>query len=124
MQAQRGTFLSILLVVNAAAISLASIALVADRDIPSSLGIQVEWFTPYVLGLLLARLVALWGIWTLNRWGVYTYLLLECVEVGMGLFVFTSFMTFPVRALIGIPSLLILLAIYFLALKPKWQLFH
>ncbi len=122
MQAQRGAFLSILLGVNAIAISLATIALVVDRDIQSKLGVLPDWFSAFVVVLTLARLVALWGIWNLRRWGVYTFFLLECMEVSMGLFVFTSVLTFPVRALIAIPSLLVLLAIYFLALKPKWQL--
>ena len=124
MQTQRGTILSILLVVNATAIVLATIVLVVDRDIQSSLGIQQDWFSTFVVVLTLARLIALWAIWNLKRWGVYTYFLLECVEVGTGLFVFTSVLTFPARALIAVPSLLILFAIYILALKPKWQLFH
>jgi hypothetical protein len=42
----------------------------------------------------------------------------------MGLFVLTSVFPSPVRALVGVPSFLILLGIYVLALKPKWQLFH
>lgn len=123
MQNQRGTFLSLLIAVNAIAIALVTIAFVVDRDIQSSLGIQQDWFSAFVVVLTLARLIALWGIWNLNRWGVYTYFLLECVEVGMGLFVFTSVFTFPVRALGAIPSVLVLFAIYFLALKPKWHLF-
>ena len=123
MQNQRGTFLSILLGVNAAAIILVTIAFVVDRDIQSSLGILQDWFSTFVVVLTLARLIALWGIWNLKRWGVYTYFLLECVEVSTGLFVFTSDLTFPVRALGAVPAFLVLLAIYFLALKPKWQLF-
>lgn len=122
MQAQRGTFLSILLGVTAIAISLATMALVVDRDIQSNLGVLPDWFSPFVVVLALARLFALWGIWNLKRWGVYTFFLLECVEVGTGLFVFTSVWTFPVRALGAVPSFLVLLAIYLLALKPKWQL--
>lgn len=122
MQAQRGTFLSILLGVTAIAISLATMALVVDRDIQSNLGVLPDWFSPFVVVLALARLFALWGIWNLKRWGVYTFFLFECVEVSMGLFVFTSVLTFPVRALVAVPSFLVLLAIYLLALKPKWQL--
>ncbi len=122
MQAQRGTFLSVLVGVNAIAIMLASIALVVDRDITSIIGVVPDWFNAYVVILLLARLAALWQIWELKRWGVYAYFLLECVEVSMGLFVFTSFLTFPLRILMGLPLFLVLIAIYFLALKPKWQL--
>ncbi|MGE5261832.1 MAG: hypothetical protein ACM3S0_00500 [Acidobacteriota bacterium] len=123
MQNQRGTFLSILLGVNATAIALVTIAFVVDRDIQNSLGIQQDWFSTFVVVLTLARLIALRAIWNLKRWGVYTYFLLECVEVGTGLFVFTSVWTFPVRALGAVPSFLVLLAIYVLALKPKWHLF-
>lgn len=124
MESKRGAFLPILLGVNATAITLASIALVVDhRDIQNFMGPLPDWFNLYVVGLLLARMIALWGIWNWRRWAVYTYFLLEGVEVGMGLFYFTAFLTFQVRALIGIPSFLILLAIYFLALKPRWQLF-
>ncbi len=123
MQGQRGTFLSVLLVVNAAAITLASIALVVDRDIQNAIGGLPAWFDTFVIALLLARLVALWGIWSWSRWGVYAYLLLECIELGMGLFVFTAFLT-PLRALGGTSTFLVLLAIYYLALKPKWQLFR
>ncbi len=122
MRGERGIFLSLLIGVNAIAISLAAIVLVVNRDIQSSLGIQQDWFGPFVIILTLTRLIALWGIWILRRWGVYAYFLLECVEVSMGLFVFTSVMTFPVRALVAIPSILVLFAIYFLALKPKWAL--
>ncbi len=120
-RAERGTFLSVLVGVNAIAITLASIALVVDRDISSIIGGVPDWFNPYVFVLLLARLAALEQIWELKRWGVYAFLLLECVEVSMGLFVFTSFLTFPLRILIGLPAFLTLIAIYFLALKPKWQ---
>ncbi len=122
MQTQRGAFLSILLGVNAAAITLESIALIAVQDIQNIVGVIPDWFNPYVVGLLLARLFALWGIWNWRRWAVYLFFLLECVELGMGLFVFTAFLT-PLRALAGVTAFLILLAIYFLALKPKWQLF-
>ncbi len=119
-RAERGTFLSVLLGVNAIAITLASIALAVDRDISSIIGVVPDWFSAYVFVLLLARLAALEQIWGLKRVGVYAYFLLECVEVSMGLFVFTSFLAFPLRILIGLPAFLILLAIYFLALKPKW----
>ncbi len=122
MQTQRGTFLSVLLAGNAIAISVATIALVVDRDIVSSLFALPDWFSPFVVVFTVARLFALREIWNLRRWGVYAYFLLECVEVSMGLFVFTSVLTFPMRALIAIPSFLTLLAIYFFALKPKWQL--
>lgn len=87
MQAQRGTFLSILLGVTAIAISLATMALVVDRDIQSNLGVLPDWFSPFVVVIALARLFALWGIWNLKQWGVYTFFLFECVEVSMGLFV-------------------------------------
>ncbi len=91
MQTQRGAFLSILLGVNAAAITLASIALIAVQDIQNIVGVIPDWFNPYVVSLLLARLFALSGIWNWRRWAVYLFILLECVELGMGLFVFTVF---------------------------------
>ncbi len=122
MRDQRGAFLSILVVVTAAAITLATVALVADPDIQKILGTLPDWFSPFVIALGLARLFALWGIWNLRRWGVYGFFLLECVELSMGLFVLTSVFPSPVRALVGVPSFLILLGIYILALRPKWQL--
>ena len=121
MQGQRGNFLSILLGVTAAAVTLASIALIFDRDIQNDLGVLPGWFGAFVVFLLFARLIALWGIWNLRRWGVYSFVLLECLELSMGLFVFTALLT-PLRTLVGVLTLVVLLAIYFLALKPKWQL--
>ena len=121
MRGQRGIFLSILLIVNAVAITLASIVLLFDRDIQNELGVLPNWFGAYVIGLLLARLFALWGIWNLRRWAVFVYFLLEVVEVAVGLFVFTAFLTSLMRFVIGVPSFLALIAIYILALRPKWQ---
>ena len=123
MQSQRGAFLSILLAVNAVAITFATIVLVFDRDIQTSLGALPDWFSAFVIVLLLTRLVALWEIWNWRRWAVYAYFLLESVEVGMGLFVFTAIWTFPMR-LGAVPLFLVLVAIYYAALKPKWQWFR
>lgn len=97
--------------------------LVFDRDIERALGYFPDWFNLFLVAFLLARLTALSLIWNLRRWGVYLFFLLECMEVAMGLFVFTSVLTFPLRVILAVPSFLILLAIWFLALKPKWQAF-
>ena len=50
-------------------------------------------------------------------------LLLEWVEVAMGLFVFTGVLTLPIRALMVVPMFLVVLAIWYLALRPRWQAF-
>ncbi len=120
---QRGTFLSALIILNGAAITLASFVLVLAPGLRQSLGDLPGWFSPFVLALLLARLAALAGIWRFRRWGVYAFWLLECVEVGTGLFVFTGVRTLPQRAL-ALPAALVLLAIWILALRPRWQAFR
>ncbi len=81
------------------------------------------WFDPDVVMLLLARLIALALIWNLRRWGVILFLAAECMEVGMGLFVFTAVLTFPLRAIVALPTFFVLLAIWFVALRSKWQAF-
>ncbi len=124
MQAPRGKFLSGLIVLNAIAITLASLGLVFGRDfIEKLLGAFPDWFTAFVVVFTLARLIALAAIWNLRRWGVYLFFLLECMEPVMGLFVFTSILTFPLRFFLAAPTLLIFLAIWYLALRPKWSAF-
>ncbi len=116
-------FLPSLIVINALAISVATIFLVLDQGLRNSLGYVPGWFNPFLIIFLLARLIALYAIWNSRRWGVYVFLLLECLEVAMGLFVFTDILTFPLRAFMAVPSFLVLLAIWLLALRPKWRQF-
>ncbi len=123
MKPQKGLFLSSLIIIFGLAISLASIFLILNQDFLNSLGNLPGWFRPYVLLLLIGRLIALYAVWKLRRWGIYVLLLCECVEVSMGLFVFTGVLTLPLRALVAVPSFLVLLVIWYLALKPKWHLF-
>ncbi|MGE5221807.1 MAG: hypothetical protein ACM3PY_05180 [Omnitrophica WOR_2 bacterium] len=123
MQAQRGKFLSGLILVFGLAITLATLALIFIQDLVRALGSFPDWFNLFLVAFLLARLIALYMIWNFKRWGVYALFLLECLEVAMGLFVFTTAFPFPIRFIVAIPSFLILIAIWFLALRPKWQLF-
>jgi hypothetical protein len=123
MQTPRGKFLSGLIVLNASAISLATLALLFNRNIERALGSFPNWFNPFLVVFLLARLVTLFAIWNFRRWGAYLFFLLECLEVALGLFVFTSVLTFPLRFMLAMPSFLILLTIWFLALRPKWPAF-
>ncbi len=116
-------FLSSLIVINALAISVATVFLVLDQGFRNSLGYFPGWISPFLIVFLLARLVALYTIWKFKRWGLYAFLLLECLEVGMGLFVFTSILTLPQRAFLAVPSFLLLLVIWLLALRPKWRQF-
>lgn len=122
-EAQRGRFLSILTVLNAVAITLATIVIVFSRDLRRALGYLPDWFIPFLVAFLLARLAALGAMWKMKRWGAYAFLALECAEVAMGLFVFTAVLTYSVRALMAVPSFLILLGIWLLALTPKWRWF-
>jgi hypothetical protein len=119
----RGKFLSVLIVANASALLLATAGLLFSRDLRGVLGFLPGWFDPFLVVLLLARLIALGLIWNLRRSGVVLYLLLECLEVAMGLFVFTSVFTFPFRSILALPSFFVLLIIWFLALRSKWQEF-
>ncbi len=123
MQAPRGKFLSGLIVLNASAISLVTLELVFSRDIERALGYFPDWFNAFLIVFLLARLITLSAIWNLRRWGVYLFFLFECMEVAMGLFIFTSVLTFPLRFILAVPSFLILLTIWFLVLRPKWPAF-
>lgn len=124
MQAARGKFLSGLIVLHAFAITLASLALVFSRDLlnmaPGSLP---DWFNLFVVVFLFARLIALSAIWNFRRWGVYLFFMLECVEPLMGLFVFTSVLPFPYRGGAITLFFLVFLAIWCLALRPRWQAF-
>jgi len=121
MQSQRGRFLSGLIFLNGLAISFVTLALVFSRDTERVLGYFPSWFNPFLVVFLFARLIALTAIWNMKRWGVYGFFSLECMEVAMGLFVFTSVLTFPIRFLVAIPSFLILLGIWYLALRTKWR---
>ena len=118
---QRGRFLSGLIIVNGLAISFATFALIFSRDTQRALGSFPSWFNPFLVVFLIARLITLAVIWNMKRWGVYGFFLLECIEVAMGLFVFTSVLTFPLRFLLAVPSFLILLGIWYLALRAKWR---
>ena len=104
------------------AITVASLGLIFSRDLERALGPFPDWFNPFLVVFLLARLITLAAIWNFRRWGVYLFFLLECLEPAMGLFVFTSVLTFPLR-LMAVPSVLILFAIWYLALRPHWQAF-
>src|SRR5262245_22087632 len=89
-QVPRGRFLSALILLMAFAITLASLGFIFGQGLieRAGLGTFPEWFTPFVVVFLLARLITLFAIWNFRRWGVYTFALLECLEVVMGLFVF------------------------------------
>ncbi len=118
----RGPFLTALLLVMGAAMTLASLALIFIPALPRAFGSMPDWFNAFVAGLLLARLVALAAIWYFKRWGAYLLALLESLEMSMGLFVFTSVLTFPLR-LIGLVAFVLVIAVWVLALRPKWQAF-
>lgn len=123
MQAQRGKFLSGLIVAFAAAISVVTLALIFDQALVTALGSLPDWFNPFLVAFLIARLAALSAIWNLKRWGVYAFFGLECLEVALGLFVFTAVLTFPLRLIVALPSFFVLLAIWFVALRRKWPVF-
>lgn len=122
-QPQRGKFLSGLILIFALAISVATLGLIFVPAVVRALGSLPDWFNPFLVVFLVARLIALAAVWKMRRWGVYALFLLECVEVAMGLFVFTLVLTFPLRLAGAVPSFLILLAIWFLALRRKWPEF-
>lgn len=124
MQPQRGLFLTAVIALSALAITAASLGLILSPELRVRLGFLPSWFNPYVALLLIGRLAALSGIWNWRRWGAYLFLLLEGVEVAMGLFVFTWFLTFALRLAVGLPSFAIVLAIWYLAIRRKWKAFR
>ncbi len=123
MDDRRGTYLTYLILIFAAAISFATLLLILSPSLERSLGYLPVWFDPFLMIFLLLRLIALFAIWNWRRWGVYAFFLLECLEVALGLFVFTGVFTFTVRFIVAVPSFLILLAIWYFALKAKWKQF-
>ncbi len=122
-QPYRGMFLSTLTVIFAVAITFASVFLIFDQGFRHALGSLPGWFNLYVAGLLLARLFALYAIWVLKRWGVYALFALECVEIAGGLFVFTGVFSPTLRLSIGVPLFVVVLLIWYMALRTKWQQF-
>jgi hypothetical protein len=110
-------------VLFAFAISLATLVLMTSQFLKSRLGPFPSWFNALLVVFLVARLVALSGIWAFRRWGVYAFLLLECTEVAMGLFVFNSVLALPIRAAVAVPSFLALLVVWYVALRLKWPSF-
>jgi hypothetical protein len=123
VRTSRGMFLSGLILFFASAISLATLALIASPGIDRAFGHFPDWFNAFLVIFLLARLLALSAIWRLKRWGVYAFLGLECLEVAMGLFVFASAFAFGLRLVTAVPTVLILFAIWYLALRPRWAAF-
>ncbi len=123
MKTQRGLLLSSLIVFFGAAISLATILLIFDQNIRDSIGGFPSWFTLYLVVTLLMRLIALYAIWNLRRLGVYGFLLLECLEVSMGIFIFTGVLPRYNHAASALPLLLIISVVWYLALKPQWYRF-
>ncbi len=121
--AQRGKFLTGWIVFFGSAVFLASFLLVFDPGLKTSLGDLPGWFNSFVIGLLIGRLIALAAIWNFRRWGVYLLFALECLELAMGLFVFSGALNSS-RLLLGVPSFVILIAIWILALRPKWPEFR
>ncbi len=124
MKPERGIFLSALIVIYGLAITFASVLLIFGQGVRDLLGLLPEWFGPYVAALLIGRLVALVAIWYFRRWGVFVLLLLECIEVGFGLFIFTGYFSFALRVAVALPALIILVLIWFLALRSKWPQFR
>ena len=122
--ARRGGFLSAVIILFGSAIAFVTLAFILDPRVEMSLGCFPEWFNAFLAVYLIGRLVALSVIWDLRRWGVYLFLLLECVELGMGLFVFTRVLTFPLRLSIAMPSFLILLGVWYWALRLRWRAFR
>ncbi len=121
--AKRGTPLTLLILIMGSAFIIGSLVVFYLSRLESLRTVLPSWAGLYALILLVGRLVALAAIWNMKRWGVYTLLFFGCIEVSLGLFVFTSLLTFPLRALIAIPSLLVLIGIWYLVLRERWQAF-
>ncbi len=122
-QSQKGLFLSGLIIIFGVAVTLASILLIFDNNLRATLGHFPGWFSTYVALLLLGRLISLSAIWNEKRWGVYALFLFECVEVGVGNIFFTGVLSITLRLIIGIPALIVVFAVWYLALRRKWYLF-
>ncbi len=123
LSARRGSFLSILVCAFGGAVFAASLVLVLDRNVSTLLSPLPRWFNGYVLALLVVRVAALVGVWNLKRLALYVLLAMEIVEITMGLFVFTSFLTFGQRLAFGAPAFLVLLGIWCIAVRPRWASF-
>ncbi len=125
---RRGTFLSVLILAFGAAVSAATLALLFS-SVKASLGVFPGWFNAFLLFLLLTRLAALYGIWRLKRLAVYLLAALELLEASVGLFVISASLTLTAslallqRAAGVILVLLVLAAVWFLAIRPRWKEF-
>ena len=123
MQIPRGRFLSSLIVGMAFAISIATFVLLFDENVRTLLGTIPNWFNGFLVVFLLARLSALMAIWKFQRWGLVAFFVLECGEVALGLFVFTTVLPPAVRIIGPLSGFAVLLVIWFLALRTRWRMF-
>ena len=121
--ARRGLFLSILIPAFGVSIFLATLLLIFDPGLLASLGSLPAWFNAFLVVFLLVRLAALLGIWYVRRLAVFSLLALEIVELCMGLFVFTSVLTFPQRLLIGGLMFVVLSLVWLIPLRLRWHSF-
>jgi len=123
LQIPRGRFLSSLIVGMAFAISIATFVLLFDENVRTLLGTIPNWFNGFLVVFLLARLSALMAIWKFQRWGLVAFFVLECGEVALGLFVFTTVLPPAVRIIGPLSGFAVLLVIWFLALRTRWRMF-
>ncbi len=111
-----------LIMVFGLAVTFATVFLILDPGVLKSFGTVPGWFNAFLIVLLVGRWIALYAMWSFKRWGVFLLLLLECAELSYGLFIFTGVLTLPVR-LLALLLFLVILAVWFLAIRPKWRLF-
>ncbi len=123
LSVRRGLFLSVLVPAFGAAILAASVALILNQGLGTSVGYRPSWFTIYVVALLVVRLGALFAIWNLRRLGVYSLLALEIVEVSMGVSVLASGLTYLQRLAAAVPAFLVLFVLWYIPLRARWHSF-
>jgi hypothetical protein len=129
----RGALLSALIVGYAAAFLPASALLIvvaqigANPQLQRLLGPLPGWFSPFVIGLAVARLLALAGLWDLRKWALYPLFLAMAVEAFVGVFVLQSSLAalaFPVRLLVVSGLLVVVAGAFAYAIRRKWAYFR
>jgi hypothetical protein len=126
---RRGAFLSTLIIGYAAAfVALTALQLVArivaSAQLRQFLGSLPGWYFPFVIGLDVARLVALVGLWKLRKWAVYPLFLLMASEVFVGVFVLQATWTFPIRLLVASAGLVVVAGAFASAISRRWTYFR
>jgi hypothetical protein len=119
-----GTFTVILISQSEGAfVSVTVLLILYQAEIQSLIGIFPTWFFPCVIGLDVARLILLTGLWQGHKWAIFPLFLCMGLEVFIGVFLVQTVFTFSARLTLALGGWAVIGGLFAYALRQRWEYF-